>query len=468
MLTCCIQIQVSPTLLTFRLFVIKTYLATPKLSHKIKNRSSKPTLVYIMITIILEPLQHRGTMQIAIRFERNGSIASIVRKLPGARWSQTNRCWYLPLSKENYTNLFYALRPYCQLQTTAMQQYFGKVEKLPAATITTAIMQPTTTTSRILPKSAYALPASRRKEVLPAGSATLNSGNIYPVNAEVLITMRQQLELKAYSPSTISTYLKEMNVFLQTIKEHKANEFTTQRIKDYLQYCYTALELSENTLHSRINALKFYYEQVLKRERFFWEIPRPKKQLILPKVLGEDELRRLFNAISYKKHKAILFTAYSAGLRVSEVINLQLKHIDRSRMQLFIEKSKGKKDRYVGLSPVLLDILEKYYEEVQPKPVVYLFEGQQRGTRYNVRSAQKVFQIAKEKAGIHKEVGFHSLRHTFATHLLEKGIDIRYIKDILGHFNIHTTERYLHVKKEQLVNIVSPLDDLWEKENIDW
>jgi integrase/recombinase XerD len=421
-----------------------------------------------MIDVTLQPLQHRGMMQIAILFERNGKVASVVRKLPGARWSQTNKCWYLPLSKENYSTLFYALRPHCQLQTTAMQQYFNNKEQVSAATLTTAVVPSNTSPTRALQQSTTALPVSRSRIVLPAGSVTLHASNIYPVNAGVLTAMRQQLELKAYSQSTISTYLKEMSVFLQMVKGCKAGEFTTQRIKDYLQYCYTALGLSENTLHSRINALKFYYEQVLKRERFFWEIPRPKKQLVLPKVLGEEELRRLFNAITYKKHKAILFTAYSAGLRVSEVINLQLKHIDRSRMQLFIAKSKGKKDRYVGLSPVLLDILEKYYEDVQPKPVVYLFEGGQRGAKYGVRSAQKVFQIAKQKAGIHKEVGFHSLRHSFATHLLEKGIDIRYIKDILGHFNIHTTERYLHVKKEKLVNIISPLDDLWEKEELDW
>jgi site-specific recombinase XerD len=401
-----------------------------------------------MITVILKPLQHRNNQQIAILFEPNSKVAAIVRKLPGARWSQTNKCWYLPLSKENYSTLFYTLRPHCQLQVTAMQQYFNNNEQLSVTPATITIVKPNTSPIRTSIKSTYALPVSRSKTVLPANNVKSSPGNIYPVNAEVLIAMQQQLELKAYSQSTISTYLKEMSVFLQTIKGCNASEFTTQRIKDYLQYCYTGLGLSENTLHSRINALKFYYEQVLKRERFFWEIPRPKKQLVLPKVLGEDELRRLFNAITYKKHKAILFTAYSAGLRVSEVINLQLKHIDRSRMQLFIENSKGKKDRYVGLSPVLLDILEKYYEDVQPKPVIYVFEGQQRGTKYQVRSAQKVFQIAKDKAGIHKEVGFHSLRHSFATHLLEKGIDIRYIKDILGHFNIHTTERYLHVKKE--------------------
>jgi site-specific recombinase XerD len=137
-------------------------------------------------------------------------------------------------------------------------------------------------------------------------------------------------------------------------------------------------------------------------------------------------------------------------------------------MQIFVERAKGKKDRYVGLSPVLLDMLRQYLRQCHPRPMKYLFEGQNPGEPYNARSAQKVFQTTRHKAGIPKEVSFHSLRHSFATHLLEKGIDIRYIKDLLGHFDIRTTERYLHVKKEQLINIVSPFDDVWKKGNIAW
>jgi len=216
-----------------------------------------------MIDVTLQPLQHRGMMQIAILFERNAKVAAIVRKLPGARWSQTNKCWYLPLSKENYSTLFYALRLHCQLQTTAMQHYFNHKVQLSVTPATIAIVQPNTSSIRTSIKGTSALPVSRSKIVLPVtNNVKLSPDNIYPVNAPVLPAMRQQLELKAYSQSTISTYLKEMSVFLQTIKGCKASEFTTQRIKDYLQYCYTALGLSENTLHSRINALKFYYEQV--------------------------------------------------------------------------------------------------------------------------------------------------------------------------------------------------------------
>jgi integrase/recombinase XerD len=218
-----------------------------------------------------------------------------------------------------------------------------------------------------------------------------------------------------------------------------------------------------------MNALKFYYEQVLKKEKFFWEIPRPKKPNQLPKVLSENEIGRMFNAISNIKHKAILFTAYSAGLRVSEVINLKIKDVDSGRMQLLIEKSKGKKDRYVGLSILLLDVLRAYLQACKPMPKKYVFENPLKaGEQYSTRSAQQIFQDAKEKARINKDVGIHSLRHSFATHLLEKGIDIRYIKDLLGHFSIKTTEKYLHVKRETLVNIPNVLDELNKTLTLEW
>ena len=226
--------------------------------------------------------------------------------------------------------------------------------------------------------------------------------------------------------------------------------------------------IKENTAHSRLNALKFYFEQVLGREKFFWEIPRPKKPALLPKLLNEEEIRRLFNALTNKKHKAMLFTAYSAGLRVSEIVNLKIADIDSKRMQIFIARAKGKKDRYVNLSPVLLDILRNYMQQYKPKPAIYLFESDQTMLAYPTRTVQQIFTNGKNKAGIKKAVGVHSLRHSFATHLLDKGTDIKYIKDLLGHFDIKTTERYLHVSKKQLVNIVSPFDDLWKTEQIDW
>jgi integrase/recombinase XerD len=296
----------------------------------------------------------------------------------------------------------------------------------------------------------------------------IRPGNIFSVNARVLPLMEQRLILKAYSPSTIKTYLNEMAQLLQTIQKVSADALTPEHLRRYLVYCHEKLKLSENTLHSRINALKFYYEQVLCREKFFYEIPRPKTALLLPKLLNEKELSALFNAVENRKHKAMLFTAYSAGLRVSEIVQLKIDHIDSGRMQIFVQQAKGKKDRYVNLSPVLLDILRDYLKTYRPRPRLYLFESEQTFTAYPARTVQQIFSNAKRRARIRKEVGIHSLRHSFATHLLDKGTDIKYIKDLLGHFNIKTTERYLHVSKKQLVNISSPFDDLWKKQQINW
>jgi site-specific recombinase XerD len=405
-----------------------------------------------METVILKPLHHRGQECVGIHFEKNNAIQLLIQRQAGARWSKTNTCWYVPLSKENYQQLATILKGKAGLNNEELKEYLlgkKKVNKL----------------SAIPGKPHPATEAKNNsvKNTIPAQQRALR----YPVskeNKEALLKFQQTLALKSYSPSTIRTYTNEFVQFLQTIKDNKASDFTTARIKDYMQYCFEKLRLSENTLHSRVNALKFYYEQVLGQEKFFWEIPRPKKHLILPKVLGEEELRRLFAAANNLKHKAILFTAYSAGLRVSEVINLRLQDIDRERKQLFIYCSKGKKDRYVALSPLLLDVLESYYKMWTPKPTNYLFESNEQGEPYSIRSAQVIFHKAKQNAGISKTISFHGLRHSFATHMLEKGVDVKYIKEILGHFNIKTTERYLHVKRETLINIISPLDALYGKE----
>jgi integrase/recombinase XerD len=369
-----------------------------------------PQITYHLIT-------HRGQKRILLRFDRHADWNARIKKVEDAKWSATHKGWHIPATKTNLTK--------CGI----------KEEEI------------ITVSSR-----------SKAEKII---GLSIN-------NKEQLKLYVDRMVLQKLSNSTITTYRNEFLQLLQLLKTKNVQDLTAEDLKRYMLHCAEKLKLSENTLHSRLNALKYYYEQILKREKFFWEIPRPKKHLQLPKVLGEKEVAKLFNALTYKKHKAILFTAYSAGLRVSEAVNLKLKHVDSDRMQLFIEKAKGKKDRYVTLSPVLLDVLRSYIKEAKPRPKVYLFEGQLSGEPYPARTAQKVFQRAKEKAGIIKDVSFHSLRHSFATHLLEKGIDIRFIKDILGHFDIKTTERYLHVTREKLVNITSPLDDIWEKGDIKW
>ncbi|HEY8661588.1 MAG TPA: tyrosine-type recombinase/integrase [Hanamia sp.] len=411
-----------------------------------------------METVVLKPLQHRGQQCIGIYFAQNANLQHYIQKQAEARWSRTHKCWYVLYTQQNYGQLARALSGKAILETDALKAFV--IEKKISKPLAPKSIQH----QEVANAAAKKTPVIQSK---PAPPANLKH-QLSEENAEALQKFNQQLVLKGYSPSTIRTYTNEFMQFLNTVKNLPAYEFSTDRIKDYLQYCHTTLKLSENTLHSRMNSLKFYYEQVLKREKFFREIPRPKKPLILPKLLNETELIRLFNALVNKKHKAMLFTAYSAGLRVSEIVNLKICNIDSQRMQIFIERAKGKKDRYVNLSPLLLDILRKYLLEYKPRPKIYLFESEQTFTAYPTRTVQQIFSTAKHKAGIGKEVGIHSLRHSFATHLLDKGTDIKYIKDLLGHFNIKTTERYLHVSKQQLVNIVSPFDDLWKKEEIDW
>ena len=418
-----------------------------------------------MLTVLLKPLYHREQECIGIYFENNSVINNTICKQAAARWSRTNKCWYVPLRKENYNKLFFALKGKAEIEQSALHTYLAeKKKKVPVTDKAFHAGRAATTTKP--PITILYKPVPVNYGLINKEAIVYKNGKISAINAHILPAMEQRLKLKAYSPSTIKTYLGEMTQLLVILNTIPADDLTPEHLKRYLVHCYEKLKLTENTLHSRINAMKFYYEQVLKREKFFWEIPRPKKQFILPKVLGESELKKLFTSLQNKKHKAILFTAYSAGLRVSEVVNLELKHIDRSRMQLLIKNAKGKKDRYVMLSPLLLDIITNYYKSSKPQPKKFVFEGPEPGTCYSSSSMQKIFQIARKNAGIKKEVSFHSLRHSFATHLLEKGIDITYIRDLLGHFDIKTTARYLHVKREQLVNIESPLDGLMSKEEI--
>jgi integrase/recombinase XerD len=398
-----------------------------------------------MAIVTLTIKLHHGEERIFISFPYSKMINDAVRQVRGVKWSKSATQWHLPVEKAAIEALKQKIQTIAQLDTRILKKQLLERKQNAAPT----------------------LPLTKYSSQNPV-KRTVNIRKIRAVNAHVLPSMKQQLKLKAYSSSTISTYLNEMSQLLQALGDIPADDLQPVHLKRYLVYCLDKLGLKENTLHSRINAMKFYYEQVLGKDRFFWQIPRPKKPVLLPRLLNETELRKLFNALANRKHKAMLFTAYSAGLRVSEIVNLKIADIDSKRMQIFIGRAKGKKDRYVNLSPILLDILRKYVKEYSPPPREYLFESEQTLQRYPVRTVQQIFSNAKRAAGITKSVGVHSLRHSFATHLLDKGTDIKYIKDLLGHFNIKTTERYLHVSKKQLVNIVSPFDDLWKNERIEW
>ncbi len=272
----------------------------------------------------------------------------------------------------------------------------------------------------------------------------------------ILEEYKTMLQLKRYSSNTRKSYINAFQNFLVFFSHKKIDDLKKNEIQEYLL---SQLEngTSSSFQNLQINAIKFYYEKVLGRKREIYDLPRPKKEHKLPAVLSEEEIIKLFKQVSNIKHKAILYLIYSGGLRLSEVVNLKITDIDSKRNLILIRESKGKKDRTTLLSQALLELLRDYYREYKPEN--YLFEGQ-KGGQYSVRSVQNIFRMALSKSGIKKHATVHTLRHSFATHLLERGTDLRYIQELLGHANSKTTEIYTHITKKGLDKIVSPLDNL--------
>ena len=267
----------------------------------------------------------------------------------------------------------------------------------------------------------------------------------------------QTLKLKSYSSNTIKTYCNELIPFFRMFSSYNAHEITVELIKRYLMYCAVELKLSEFTINSRMNAIKFYYEKVLHNDKMFFDIPRPKKPLILPKVLSVEEVRKIINLTANLKHQMILKCIYGMGLRVSEVINLKIEDFDSDTMLVYINLAKGKKDRVVVLPDSLLPSLREYY--IMYKPTSFLFENKF-GGQMSVRSIQAIFKKGLLLSKSRKKLGVHSLRHSFATHLLENGTDVTLIQQLLGHNNIKTTLTYTHVTRKSIQNVQSPLDKL--------
>ncbi len=244
-----------------------------------------------MNTVELKPLLHRGQECIGIFFTHNAKLNSAIKQ-NGATWSQTNKCWYIPLTKEAHQKLCLALKELTIIEQTALHDYLVKRKKQPQL-LTVSAKQTGTTNQQLV---------SKREVQKPQ---LIKIKRISEVNAHVLFRMEEHLKLKAYSPSTRRTYLNEMRVFLQALGNICADNLKQEHIKRYLVYCYEKLGLKENTLHSRMNALKFYYEQVLNQEKFFWEIPRPKKQLMLPKVFNQNEITSIIKSAGNIKHKTM-------------------------------------------------------------------------------------------------------------------------------------------------------------------
>lgn len=343
---------------------------------------------------------HRDKKVILVKFKFDDQLKKALQKrFPSAKWSASKKSWYLP----------------------------------------------------DLPSVRHELQIKKRDALADKLST------VHLTNQQAYIDFNEQLILKKYSPSTVRVYLAEFHHLLSLIEDYPVQDLNPKRLKDYFLYCIKKEKMKERKINGKINAIKFFFEQVLHRPKMFFDIPRPKKALQLPKMLSKSEVKKLFKVTANLKHLVALQLCYGMGLRVSEVVNIKLTDIDSQRMVVHLQGAKGKKDRYVPLPESILPKLREYYLMYSPKK--FLLEGQYGGA-YAKSSLQQVFKKAMRKARINKQIGIHGLRHSYATHLLESGADMRFIQELLGHNSIKTTQIYTKVTPRSLSKIASPLDSL--------
>jgi integrase/recombinase XerD len=269
---------------------------------------------------------------------------------------------------------------------------------------------------------------------------------------------RRWLKSKRYSDNTIKTYCEALKTFLYYFSEKTIEKIVNQDIIDFNNDYILKNNLSSSFQNQIVNAVKLFFSNIKNKTIDVNIIHRPKREKTLPNVLSKEEVKLILNAHSNTKHKAMLSLIYACGLRRGELLRIKPQDILSDRKLLHIKQSKGKKDRIVPLSDKLLEMLREYYKTYKPK--VWLFEGQQAGEPYSEKSLESLIKQAVSKACINKPVTLHWLRHSYATHLLESGTDLRYIQELLGHNSSRTTEIYTHVSNKSIQQIKSPFDDL--------
>ncbi len=269
--------------------------------------------------------------------------------------------------------------------------------------------------------------------------------------------LEKSLIIKRFGASTIRTYKNMFTVFLSKFKEYDLKKISKEEIEGFIYQLILKNKISESYQNQLINAIKAYYEHVLGFPREYYDIKRPKKAVSIPNVLSEKEVFKIIESPQNLKHKAILWTIYSAGLRISEVINLRIVDIHSEEGFIFVKDSKGKKDRKTVLSPLLLKLLRLYYKDYQPS--YWLFEGQS-GGKYSVGSIRSIFRKAVDLTNSNPWSTVHTLRHSFATHCIENKVSLRHIQTMLGHNSPKTTEIYTKTIEINNKKITSPLDNL--------
>lgn len=295
------------------------------------------------------------------------------------------------------------------------------------------------------------------REIRKSFSNEVRSRPICGESIEAVELLRRHLQEIRYSPRTVEAYIALLELFFRYFSTKTPEVITQDEVSDFFSDFIIKNGFSQSYQNQMVSAIKMYYEISGKGRIIPQFLERPRRGRALPKVFSKDEVTRILNSSGNIKHKLLLWMIYSCGLRRSEVTNIHLLDIDRKRNIIHIREGKGGVDRIVPVPDRLWVKLDEYIESYNPHD--YLFEGQS-GRRYSGESVYNVFRQALKKAGINKEVGVHSLRHSYATHLHESGLDIRYIQELLGHKSTRTTEIYTHVSRRNLVTVRSPIEDL--------
>lgn len=358
-------------------------------------------------TIIIENGFHKNEDVVIVRFKYNIRIISEIKKISGFMWSQSLKAWYIPSANFD-------------------QDLF--MEKL----------------SKI---ASFDFRNRNGKTVPGKDSISLPTGYL------------ELLQQKRYSDNTVKTYSSYFLMFLKYFIERNPEEITKSEINDYILELINKKNISASQQNQRINAIKFYYEKVLGRPKEFYLIERPRKEKRLPDVISKEEVKEMILSTGNMKHKVIISLLYSSGLRRSELIELRQEDIDPNRLLIKVRDAKGNKDRYTQLSKGVLKDLKVYYDQYNPQK--FVIEGIS-GERYSATSIVNVVKDAANRAAIKKRVTPHMLRHSFATHHLESGTDLRYIQEWLGHSSPKTTQIYTHVSETDFRKFNNPFDELFQ------
>jgi integrase/recombinase XerD len=441
---------------------------------------------------------HNDKTRIKLDFAYDKTAIEKIKQIPGATWSKTMQAWHIPYNKEAFNQLkelFTSIdivqeTTNTPIETSSTKNVFIEVVgrvieiKMPKKEYDIEFLRKFTYTYWNKQKLVWQIPnyknnleqlehyfgariaevsfkipnSINEKKHLHKEPVKIDRKNMCAQTKAEIEALRNWMEHKRYSESTVNTYLECLSNFLAFCQPKTSAEITNNDLVNYVQDYVIPSHLSYSYQNQTINALKLFYGEIIKNGLEIASIERPRRQHNLPNVLSKDEVKKILEGIKNNKHKCMLSLIYACGLRRSELLNLKPDHIDGKRKLLIVRQSKGKKDRIIPLSDKTLNMLRDYYKAEKPKQ--WLFEGTSDYGQYSATSLQEVLKKAVANANINKPVTLHWLRHSYATHLLESGTDLRFIQELLGHSSSKTTEIYTHVSNKYLQQIKSPFDDL--------